>query len=111
MTARAIETTKGTRWLPVIVLLAAASVSALLLWSRRDYVPLFDGRIYADCVSKVAADPGYIAQYRCAGHIAESYVAILVLAARLIPSTPVALLLANALLLVVGAVALWRLAC
>ena len=32
------------------------------------------------------------------------------LAARLVPDTPVALLLANALLLVVGAVALWRLA-
>jgi hypothetical protein len=110
MTAPAIETTRGTRWLPVIVLLAAASVSALLLWSRRDYVPLFDGRIYADCVAQVAADPGYIAQYRCAGHIAESYIAILALAARLVPDTPVALLLANALLLVVGAVALWRLA-
>ncbi|HKH90621.1 MAG TPA: hypothetical protein VKA54_02395 [Gemmatimonadaceae bacterium] len=110
MTAPAIETTKGTRWLPVIALLAAASLSAVLLWSRRDYVPLFDGRIYADCVAKVAADPGYVAQYRCAGHIAESYVAILVLAARLVPDTPVALLLANALLLAVGAAALWRLA-
>src|SRR5919107_4023435 len=109
MTAPAFQTTRGTRWLPVIVLLAAASVSALLLWSRRDYVPLFDGRIYADCIAKVAADPGYIAQYRCAGHIAESYVTILALAARLIPDTPVALLVANALLLVVGAVALWRL--
>jgi hypothetical protein len=110
MTASARETTRGPRWLPVIVLLAAASVSALLLWSRRDYVPLFDGRIYADCIAKVAADPGYIAQYRCAGHIAESYVAILALAARIIPDTPVALLLANVLLLVLGAVALWRLA-
>ena len=45
MTAPAIQTTRGTRWLPVIVLLAAASVSAVLLWSRRDYVPIFDGRI------------------------------------------------------------------
>src|SRR5215211_3466041 len=110
MTAPAIETTRGARWLSVVVLVVAGSVSALLLWSRRDYVPIFDGRIYADCIAKVAADPGYIAQYRCAGHIAESYVAILALAARLIPDTPVALLLANALLLVVGAVALLRLA-
>ena len=110
MTAPAIETTKGSRWLPAIVLLAAGTVSALLLWSRRDYVPLFDGRIYADCIERVAADPGYIAQYRCAGHIAESYVTILAAAARLVPESPVALLLANTLLFLVGAVALWRLA-
>jgi hypothetical protein len=102
--------TMARRLPSILVLLVAGIVSALLLWSRRDYVPLFDGRIYADCVAKVAADPGYIAGYRCAGHIAESYVAILVLAARLVPDTPVALLLTNALLLVIGAAALWRLA-
>ena len=101
--------TASRRWLSALVLLAAGSVSALLLWSRRDYVPIFDGRIYADCVARVAANPGDVSGYRCAGHIAESYVAILVLAARIIPNTPVALLLANALLLVLGAAALWRL--
>ncbi|PYP77183.1 MAG: hypothetical protein DMD35_16175 [Gemmatimonadetes bacterium] len=109
MTAPAIATTRGTRWPSVLVLLAAGFVSALLLWSRRDYVPIFDGRIYADCIAKVAADPGYIGGYRCAGHIAESYVAILAVAARLAPGTPVALLVANALLLALGAAALWRL--
>ena len=94
---------------PLLVLLGAGLVSALLLWSRRDYVPIFDGRIYADCIAQVAADPGYLARYRCAGHIAESYVAILAVAARLVPDTPAALLVANVLLLVLGAVALWRL--
>ena len=97
------------RWLSALVLLAAGSVSALLLWSRRDYVPIFDGRIYADCVATAAANPGDVSGYRCAGHIAESYVALLVLVARLVPDTPVALLLANALLLLLGAAALWRL--
>jgi len=110
MTAPPMATTRSTRWLPTILLLVAVTVSALLLWSRRDYVPIFDGRIYADCIAKVASDPVRIDQYRCAGHIAESYVAPLALAARLIPDTPVALLVANALLLVLGAVALWRLA-
>jgi hypothetical protein len=109
MTAPSVATTRSARWLPAIVLLAAATISALLLWSRRDYVPIFDGRIYADCIERVAADPTYFAQYRCAGHIAESYVAILAVAARLKPDSATALLLANTLLFVVGAVALWRL--
>ena len=101
---------KDARWLPAIALLALGVVSAWMLWSRRDYVPIFDGRIYADCIESVAANPGYIAGYRCAGHIAESYVVILAIAARLFPGSPGALLLVNTLLLIVGAVALWRLA-
>ena len=109
MTAPSVATTRSARWLPAIVLLAAGTVSALLLWSRRDYVPIFDGRIYADCIEQVAANPTYIGGYRCAGHVAESYVAILALAARLRPDSAPALLLANTLLFVVGAVALWRL--
>jgi hypothetical protein len=109
MTAPSVPTTRSARWGPTIVLLAAGTVSALLLWSRRGYVPIFDGRIYADCIERVAQHPGDIAGYRCAGHIAESYVAILALAARLWPDSAKALLLANALLLLVGAVALWRL--
>jgi hypothetical protein len=96
------------RWLSALVLLAAGSVSAMLLWSRRDYVPIFDGGFYADCVARVAAEPGYIAGYRCAGHISESSVAMLAVAARLAPETPVALLLENVLLLLLGAAALWR---
>jgi hypothetical protein len=109
MTSPSVVTPKGARWLPAIVLLAAGAVSALMLWSRRDYVPIFDGRIYADCIENVARHPGELAGYRCAGHIAESYVAILAVAARIRPDSPVALLLANALLLAVGAFALWRL--
>ena len=96
------------RALPWLLLLAAALVSAGFLWSRRGYVPIFDGRIYADCVARVASDLGYFAQYRCAGHIAESYVAILALAARLVPHTFAALLVANVLLFLLGAAALWR---
>ena len=109
MTAPATATTTSARLAPALVLVAAGIVSALLLWSRHDYVPLFDGRIYADCIAKVAADPGNIAGYRCAGHIAESYVAILAVASRLAPESPVALMAANAVLFVLGAAALWRL--
>jgi len=109
MTAPTVETTRNARWLPAIVLLAAGAVSALLLWSRRDYVPLFDGRIYADCIERVAAEPTNFGQYRCAGHIAESYVVPLAIAARLAPGSSQMLLLANVMLFVLGAVAMWRL--
>jgi hypothetical protein len=110
MTTATSDTPKLARWLPALVLLAAGTASALLLWSRRDYVPIFDGRIYADCIQKAAANPGYLGGYRCGGHIAESYVAILAFAARLVPESPAAMLAANTLLFILGAVALWRLA-
>jgi hypothetical protein len=102
-------TTMSTRRLAMLVVLASMLVSGALLWSRRDYVPLFDGRIYADCIANVAAHPGVASNYRCAGHISESYVAILMLAGRIAPASPAALMIANALLLVLGAGALWRL--
>jgi hypothetical protein len=101
-------TTRSTRLPSALVLLTAASISALLLWSRRDYVPMFDGRFYAECIGEVAADPGYIAGYRCAGHIDEAYVALLAFAARLVPETPKALLVVNTLLFVLAALALQR---
>jgi hypothetical protein len=42
--------TRSTRLPSALVLLTAASISALLLWSRRDYVPMFDGRFYTECI-------------------------------------------------------------
>jgi hypothetical protein len=107
MTAPAVATTGRPRWLATIVLAAAGSVSALLLWSRRDYVPMFDGRFYAECIGRVAADPGYIAGYRC-GHIDEAFVAILAFGARLVPETSKTLLMENILLLLLGVAALRR---
>ena len=108
MTAPSVATTRNVRGLPALVLLAAGSVSALLLWSRRDYVPMFDGRLYTECIESVAADPGYIAGYRCAGHIDEASVTILSFAARLVPEEPKTLLVVNALLLLLAVAALRR---
>jgi hypothetical protein len=107
MTAPVIAPTRSTRWLATLALVVAGSVSALLLWSRRDYVPMFDGRFYADCIGRVVAHPGYIAEYRC-GHIDEAFVAILAFGARLVPEMSKALLVENTLLLLLAVAALWR---
>ena len=96
-------------WLATTVLAIGGLISALLLWSRRDYVPIWDGRIYADCIGDALAHPFTPSVYRCGGHISESYVALLTLAARLAPNDPAALMAANAVLLLVSAAALWRL--
>jgi hypothetical protein len=95
---------------PALILLVAAAISALLLWSRRHNVPIFDGWIYADCIQRAALHPTEFSGYRCAGHISESYVMLMVVAARLAPGAPTALLLANVLLFALGALALARLA-
>jgi hypothetical protein len=95
--------------LPRIVLLIGVAASALLLWSRRSYVPIWDGRIYADCVMRAAADPLTLAGYRCAGHVSQSYVALLVIAQRLAPTSFAPMLAVNALLLGLSALALHRL--
>ena len=97
-----------SRRLPWLVLLAAGLTSALLLWTRRDYVPLFDGRIYADCIAQVSWNPRDPWGYRCAGHISESYVAFVAFVMWLAPKTDGSILVANALLLAIGAAALWR---
>ena len=100
----------ASRRSPALILLVAATVSALLLWSRRHYVPIFDGWIYADCIQRAALHPTELSGYRCAGHISESYVMLMAVAARLAPGAPTALLLANALLFALGALALARIA-
>ncbi|HTK49342.1 MAG TPA: hypothetical protein VL328_15295 [Gemmatimonadaceae bacterium] len=100
----------ASRRLPALIVVAAATISALLLWSRRHYVPIFDGWIYADCIQRAALHPAELSGYRCAGHISESYVMLMAVAARLAPGAPAALLLGNVLLFALGALALARLA-
>jgi Predicted membrane protein (DUF2079). len=99
-----------SRQLAAFVLAAAGLAAALMLWSRRDYVPVWDGRIYADCVIDASQHLLDVGGYRCAGHISQSYVALLALAETAAPASLIPILAANALLLALGAAALLRLA-
>ena len=91
-----------------VVLVVAGAAAALVLWSRRDYIPLWDGRIYSDCIVAASRNLLDVGGYRCAGHVSQSYVALLALAQATASASAIPVLLMNALLLAVGAAALMR---
>ncbi len=86
------------------VLALALVWTALQLLAQLDYVPIWDGRIYADCVVRAARafSPGAL---RCAEHPSHVYVGLLAGVQRLAPGSFPLLLLANAGLLIGLAVA------
>ena len=91
-------------------ILAAATVAALLLLaSRASFVPLWDGRIYADCAIN-AADGGFRPYYlRCGLHSSLAYIALVGMAYLLVPDTPATFLVVHAAMFGAGAVAFYRL--
>src|SRR6478672_183710 len=61
----------------VLFLAGAALAACGLLISRLDYVPIWDGRTYADCIvaaADTARGPGAL---RCVGHSSQAYVALM----------------------------------
>jgi hypothetical protein len=53
-------------------LLVTAAVAGVLLVSRRDYVPMWDGWFYAQCIVEVAARHMALETLRCAEHLSYS---------------------------------------
>src|SRR5689334_16846328 len=76
----------------------AVVVALALLASRLDYVPLWDGRIYADCVVDAALASLRPSALRCAEHVSHSYMAFAGAIQRPSPGSYPLILLANALL-------------
>lgn len=93
------------RALAALLLAACAAWSARLLWWSRDYVPMWDARIYAECVVSAAERPLGLAALRCGGHPSHAYIGVVSLVQRLDVGNPQLLLLANAALLALGAFA------
>jgi hypothetical protein len=94
--------------IPMLILATAAACAGALVWSRANYVPMWDGRIYADCFIDAATQPFRIEAYRCANHVSHAYTAIVSLAQRMSPYSPLPMLAANAVLFAVAGVAFWR---
>jgi hypothetical protein len=90
-------------WLPRAVLASAAGFVCALLVSRLDYVPIWDGRIYAACIS-AAAETLAPETLRCAGHASQAYVLVAALAQKLAPSSTAPGLITNALLFLLAVV-------
>ena len=51
----------------------------LVLLPERDYVPIWDGRVYANCVMGAAADGLSLESLRCAGHPTQGWTLVLAL--------------------------------
>ena len=69
--------TTATDRVSLLVLAGAALAACGLLLSRVDYVPIWDGRTYADCIvaaADTARGPGAL---RCVGHSSHAYVALM----------------------------------
>src|SRR5262245_63661961 len=92
------------------VLAAGMVAYAAIVLAYVNYVPIWDGRIYADCIL-AAADRLWGARLSCGGHNAHAYVLVLALAAKVLPSGTsggAALVIGNAALGLVALAALAR---
>lgn len=90
------------------VLVGAAAMLALLL-PRGEYVPIWDGRIYADCVIDAALEPPWeLSRLACAGHPTLGWALPHALAQRLSPGSTWLLLVVNLGFALVGLQAFHR---
>ncbi len=92
----------------IALLIGAGAVVCALLATRLTYVPLWDGRIYAACITAVADHLGF-GSLRCGGHTSQAYMAVTGLAQKLAQSSPVPVLITNAALFLIAVVGFHRL--
>jgi hypothetical protein len=93
---------RGLAFLIVVVVLV------LILWPERAYVPIWDGRVYADCAVSAAQHGLSMLSLRCAGHPSQGYAVFLALS-QMVRLGDVRLLFAVNALLGIGALLCIRL--
>src|SRR5687768_3103924 len=93
-----------------LVIAATAVVVAIVLGGRLDYVPIWDGFVYASAIQTAAAAPFDVGNLRLAGHTSQAYALLLVVAQSLAPDVCWPILLVNAALLAIAGVGFHRLA-
>ena len=91
-------------WARPWLLLAAILPFAILCLTQWDYVPIWDARIYTDCLLRAAARGPFPAAYVCADHPTIAWAAVASLLSHLAPYRYGPVLVMQVLL---GAVALW----
>lgn len=87
----------------VIAIAIAALAMLLLLWPHLGYVPLWDGRVYANCVMDAAYAGVTMESLRCAGHPSQAW-ALLLTIPQLVDPGNVALLHVSNFVLGVAAI-------
>ena len=90
------------------VLAGAAILVVALLASRASYSPMWDGRIYAECVVDAASGPFSAGALRCAGHASYAYVALASLVQRAAPGSYILILATNAFLFFLATIGFHR---
>jgi hypothetical protein len=94
-----LDPTKPSRKAPVDPWLVGIALTfAAILLAHADFVPMFDGRIYADCVVDAARAHLAPSQLQCAGHPDYAFMLLLGLPQMLAPTSFVPMLVANVLL-------------
>jgi len=92
------------------LVLALAAVAAIALISRHlGYVPMWDGRAYAECAVEASLHdlaPFYL---RCWGHASQFYLGLLAISQLFDPGNATALIAVNAIILVLGVAGFHRL--
>ena len=91
-----------------LAFLFIAIVVLTILWPERSYVPIWDGRVYADCAVNAAQRGLSMQSLRCAGHPSQGYAVFLALS-QLVRLGDVRLLFAVNALLGIGALLCIRL--
>jgi hypothetical protein len=71
----------------------------ILLWPERGYVPIWDGRVYANCAVDAATSVAFsLRDLRCAGHPSYGWTALMATSQLLTPGDAGMLLLMNSIL-------------
>jgi hypothetical protein len=80
----------------------------VVLVQRVGYVPIWDGRVYGDCITQAASNAS-LSALRCAGHASQVYVALAAALQAISPKSAPLMLLGNALLWLAAVAAFARL--
>lgn len=101
----------GSWWRrPSALLLGAATLVALVLVvSHARFVPLWDGRFYAECVIEAAKNGLRLCWLRCAGHPSQAYVLLAGLARWLAPNGTLSFVVVDSLLFAAACFGFFRL--
>jgi hypothetical protein len=95
--------------LPSRAIVAAACVWVLVVLIQRiGFVPIWDGRVYADCITQAASTPS-LGALRCAGHASQVYVALAAMLQAISPNSAPLMLFGNTLLWLAAVAAFGRL--
>jgi len=98
-----------THTIPRAILALGAIIALVLLGSRLDFVPIWDGWAYSECAVDVATNRFALYFLRCYGHPAYLYSGLLGAVQLLDVGSPVLLFLVNAVVLAVTSVGFFRL--